>query len=259
MFVTMFYAGKGGVGKSTLAANTSYVLGTRYNVLAMDFSGADRTVTVMLAPGCGGSEGIYDVIYHFPEAHGGKPSLTLCSSELPSLYVAPPGGRENVVLKLDYYVLAQRIDKLMGAVVKRFPFVAVDYPGRQIQHDPLLQALMRHVDLLVLVTQPTQSSLNELQAAYNFVLQHYKPPPIIAIVTNMWMGEKTYEESLRTPGGFYLRIKAFPEVYALGRVPKLQYKYCDKCKEFRDAVNEIAKKIVEAKAVRRHQVSTFFP
>ncbi|MFZ8810524.1 MAG: hypothetical protein ACO2PN_20755, partial [Pyrobaculum sp.] len=97
------------------------------------------------------------------------------------------------------------------------------------------------------------------QAAYNFVLQHYKPPPIISIVTNMWMGEKTYEESLRTPGGFYLRIKAFPEVYALGRIPKLQYKHCDKCKEFRDAVNEIAKKIVEAKAVRRHQAATFFP
>jgi len=76
MFVTMFYAGKGGVGKSTLAANTSYVLlGTRYNVLAMDFSGADRTVTVMLAPGCGSAEGIYDVIYSFPEAHGGKMAL----------------------------------------------------------------------------------------------------------------------------------------------------------------------------------------
>jgi len=259
MFVVMFYAGKGGVGKSTLAANTSYVLGTRYNVLTMDFSGADRTVTIMLAPGCGGTEGIYDVIYSFPEAHGGKMALSLCPSELPSLYIAPPGGRENVVLKLDYYVLAQRIDRLIGAVVKRFPFVVVDYPGRQIQHDPLLQALMRHVDLLVLVTQPTQSSLNELQAAYNFVLQHYKPPPIISIVTNMWMGEKTYEESLRTPGGFYLRIKAFPEVYALGRIPKLQYKHCDKCKEFRDAVNEIAKKIVEAKAVRRHQAATFFP
>ncbi|MFZ8809117.1 MAG: ParA family protein, partial [Pyrobaculum sp.] len=148
MFVVMFYAGKGGVGKSTLAANTSYVLGTRYNVLTMDFSGADRTVTVMLAPGCGGTEGIYDVIYSFPEAHGGKMALTLCPSELPSLYVAPPGGRENVVLKLDYYVLAQRIDRLIGAVVRRFPFVVVDYPGRQIQHDPLLQALMRHVDLL---------------------------------------------------------------------------------------------------------------
>jgi cellulose biosynthesis protein BcsQ len=258
MFVVMFYAGKGGVGKSTLAANTAYVLGTRYNVLAMDFSGADRTVTVMLAPGCAAANGIYDVIYSFPEV-GGKMALTLCPSELPSLYVVPPGGRENVVLKLDYYVLAQRIDKLMNAVVKRFPFIVIDYPGRQIQHDPLLQALMRHVDLLILVTQPTQSSLNELQAAYNFVLQHYKPPPIIAIVTNMWMGEKTYEESLRTPGGFYLRVKAFPEVYALGRIPKLQYKYCDKCKEFRDAINEIAKHIVEAKAVRRHQIATFFP
>jgi len=259
MHVVMFYASKGGVGKSTLAANVSYVLATQYHVLAVDFSGADRTLTAMLAPGCSAEGGIYEVVYQFPEARGGKMALSACQTDLPTLHVVPPGRLENAVLKLDYYVLAQRLDTVMGALVKKFPFVVVDYPGRQIHTDPLLQALMRHVDHLILVTQPIQSSLNELQAAYNFVLSRYKPPPVVSIITNMWMGEKTYEEGLRTPGGFYMRIPAIPEVYALGRIPKLQYRYCDKCKDFKKAVEDVAKEVVKAKMVRRHQVATFFP
>jgi MinD-like ATPase involved in chromosome partitioning or flagellar assembly len=257
MNVTLFYSGKGGVGKSTLAANTAYVLSTRYQTLAMDFSGADRTLSALLSPGCPNEDGIYDVLFAFPEVRG-RMKLTVCGGELPGLQVAPPGNMEAPVLKLDFYVVAQRIDLLMNALTRRYPFIVADYPGKQIQFDPVLQALMRHVDHLILVTQPTQSSLNELKYAFDFVLRHYKPPPVISIATNMWTGERTYEEGLRTPGGFHIRVKADPVVFSLGRVPKLQYK-CAECKEFRRAVEQIADGIVQARLTRRHQVATFFP
>ncbi|MGC9119615.1 MAG: AAA family ATPase [Thermoproteus sp.] len=258
MSVVLFYNAKGGVGKSTIAANVAYYLGTMYRVLLMDFSAADRTSTTMLAGQCRTSAGIYDILFRFDEAYGKRLAVETCPARLNSIEVLPPGSLEKTVLQLDYYVLAKRVDVLMN-IVRHFVFTIVDYPGRSILTDPLLQALVRHVDHLVLVTQPTAASLNEAAEVRNFITQHYKPPPVVSIVTNMYMNERTYEETMKTAGGFAVRVPADPAVYALGRIPALAAERDGVSKEWKNSIKKIAEGIINAKMMRRHQVATFFP
>jgi MinD-like ATPase involved in chromosome partitioning or flagellar assembly len=257
MHVVMFYNAKGGVGKSTLAANVAWLISHMYQTLVMDFSTADRTTTLMLAGPCK-ARGIYDVLFQFGEAYGRGLEVETCETGRPGLEVLPPGSMEKAVLQLDYYVLAKRVDILMN-IARHFAYTIADYPGRSIYTDPLLQALLRHVDHLILVTHATQSSINEATDVHHFVLQKYKPPPVVSIVTNMYMGEKTYEETLKTPGGFAMRIPADPVVFALGRIPQLQIDKDKVSGEWKKAVKQLAEFIIRVRMARRHTVATYFP
>jgi len=248
MHVVLFGSGKGGVGKSTLAANAAYALATRIRVLLMDFSAFDKTSTTMLVPGCASKFGIYDWLFYFREAMGVVPEIETCERRDVLLEVLPPGSMEEAVQTLSYSVLAKRVKTLMDMLIRHFSMIIVDYPGRSIHTDPLLQAIMSHVDHLIIVMEPTEASTAEARALYNFAIQRYDPPPVVSSIINKYAGEKIMLE-LRSAGGFVEKVPLMGEVMALGRNPHLQYPLV---KPFQQAINNIATKILNVRLQVRH-------
>jgi len=248
MHVVLFGSGKGGVGKSTLAANVAYALATRIRTLLMDFSAFDKTSTSMLVPGCVSKFGIYDYLFYFREAMGVVPEIETCERRDVLLEVLPPGSMEEAVQTLSYSVLAKRVKTLMDMMIKHFSIVIVDYPGRPIHTDPLLQAVMSHVDHLIIVLEPTEASVSEARALYNFATQRCDPPPIVSSIINKYAGEKITME-LRSAGGFVEKVPLMGEVMALGRNPHLQYSLV---KPFQRVIDNIAAKILNVRLQVRH-------
>lgn len=255
MHVVSFVSGKGGVGKSTIAANVSYALATRIRVLGIDASSFDRTFTKMLTPGCSSAFGLYDWLFHFREV-GGAPAIETCEAEKVNLEVLPPGDLEKAVRELSFSVIDKRLSRLLDALIRHFSLVVVDYPGGSVHLDPVLQALLRHTDHVVLVLTPSDAALSEARAMYQFITRRYDPPPVISVVLNMYAGEKIFEEGLRTAGGAHVRIPISGEIMALGRVPKLQYLYA-KDREFLKAVDRLADAIISIRMQTRHVVRHF--
>ncbi|MCY0890607.1 MAG: AAA family ATPase [Pyrobaculum arsenaticum] len=253
MHVVMFSSGKGGVGKSTIAANVAYVLAARNKVLLVDFSAFDKTSSRMLAPGCQSRAGVYDLLMQFREAYGEAYEVETCEGVLKTLEVLPPGTLdERSVQRLEFSVLAKRVKNLMDILLPYFSIVVLDYPGRTINLDPLAQALIMHVDHLIIVFDPNTAALDEGAKLQNFVKKRYDPPPVVSVVLNMYDGGSYAVEGFRSPQGFYVEVPVDGVVKALGKTPKLQIIHKGVSERWTKAIYTIAQNILAVKMRVRH-------